>query len=108
MSAAKDKSRQWILHPASASRSQLVLEFIADKTAERLVIIDVEAKDIGNMTARERLHELESTADLLTALTRLVPAISQAKADIEVARLYRYLSTNQRVRTNMRKSFRCF
>jgi ferric iron reductase protein FhuF len=60
-----------------------MLDFLADKTAERVAMVDVESKDIGNMTARERLHELEPTAELLAAFTRLVTAISRAKADIE-------------------------
>ena len=68
-----------------------MLDFLADKTAERVAMVDVESKDIGNMTARERLHELEPTAKLLAAFTRLVAAISQAKADIERARLERTL-----------------
>jgi hypothetical protein len=68
-----------------------MLDFLADKTAERVAMVDVESKDIGNMTARERLHELEPTAELLAAFTRLVTAISRAKADIELARLERTL-----------------
>jgi len=88
---AKDKSQQTILHRAAASRSQRMIEFLADKAAEKLAMVDVEAKDFGNMTARERLHELEPTAESLAAFTRLVAAISLAKADIGLARLERTL-----------------
>jgi ankyrin repeat protein len=88
---AKDKSQQTILHRAAASRSQRMLKFLADKAAEKLAMVDVEAKDIGSMTARERLHELEPTAELLAAFTRLVSAISRAKAEIDRARLERTL-----------------
>jgi hypothetical protein len=69
---AKNKSQQTILHYVAAFRSQCMLDFLADKTAERVAMVDVESKDIGNMTARERLHELEPTAELLAAFTRLV------------------------------------
>lgn len=75
---AKDKSQKTILHHAATSRSQRMLEFLADKAAQQLVNVEVEARDIANMTAQERLHELEPTAELLAAFTRLNAAISNA------------------------------
>lgn len=78
----KDKGQHTILHRAAMSRSQSTVEFLADKAAHQLAIVEVEAKDLMDTTAQGRLRELEPTAGLLAAFTRLKAAISHAKTEI--------------------------
>lgn len=48
-----------------------MLEFLGNKATTHLCLVDVESKNITEMTALENLHRMELATGLLAAFTRL-------------------------------------
>lgn len=79
---AVDHESKTVLHRAALSRDVATINLLTEKKYT-LQAIDVNAKDNSGKTAKERLHVVEPSAELLVAFTALIGSIENDEKTVQ-------------------------